>query len=123
MPSSLPPPLLLYAVVQRAGLEGMRVEALALLAIVLGRVDLAPQLGNTVELALVVKAWVNQPCGCESGRAGPTTHRLQHLSRPLTLTGQHPGAGFGGTKAGEQAPWHESRRADPASCRWQLWVV
>lgn len=32
----------------------------------LGRVGLVPPLGNTVELALVTKARVSQPGGCES---------------------------------------------------------
>ena len=44
-------------------------------------------LGNTMELTLTGKAWVNQP-----------------LVGPQALTGQHSGAGSGGTGAGELGP-------------------
>jgi hypothetical protein len=58
----------------------MRLGELAL-PVAFGRADPAPQLANTVELALLVKAWVNQPGGCGSRRAGPAPHRLQHLGQ------------------------------------------
>lgn len=53
----------------------------------------ALHLGNTVELALMAKAWVNQPQGYENGRAGPVPHRLQHLGEwAPNLDWQHSGA-------------------------------
>ena len=75
----------------------------------LGRVGLVPPLGNTVELALVTKARVSQPGGCESRRAGPAAHRLQHLEEwaPF-LTGQQSG----GLGAGEPTEGRDSRSAD-----------
>lgn len=79
------------------------------LAAELGRVGLVPLLSNTVELSLVTKARVSQPGGCESRRAGPATHRLQHLEEwAAFLTGQHSG----GLGVGEPAEGHESMRAD-----------
>jgi hypothetical protein len=41
--------------------------------------DPASLLGNTVEVALMAKIWLSQPKWCESKRANPDLHRLQHL--------------------------------------------
>jgi hypothetical protein len=59
-------------------------------------------LGNTVELALTVKAQVSLSRGCEYW---PSPRRLQHLGDwALLLAGQHSGAGSGGMGTGELAP-------------------
>lgn len=61
------------------------------LAVALGRVSSAPHLGNTVELALMVKALMSQSQGCErmSTEAGPTPQKLQHLGELALMSGQH----------------------------------
>lgn len=46
------------------------------MAVALGRVSLAPHLGNTVELVLMAKS---QECESMSSEARPTPQKLQHL--------------------------------------------
>jgi len=75
--------------------------------VALGEQGTAPYLGNTVELALIVKTQVSQFQRCESRRAGPAPHRLQHLGEwvpHLWETGQYSRAGSGGMGVGEQTP-------------------
>lgn len=75
MPSSFPS--LSSAIVVRGGLEDGRGSPAPSLAVALGRVGSATHLGNTLELALMARALVSQPPGCESMRAVPVSHRLQ----------------------------------------------
>jgi hypothetical protein len=61
------------------GHECGRAISVPSLAVALQRVGPESLLGNIMELALMVKAWVSQPQGYESWRAGLVPYRLQHL--------------------------------------------